>query len=738
MMRVSLVTTLVVGGILMGMTRVQAADPDWRTRPPITYVLDYGQGHIGEPDYIEAVAGSPPMLLHLGKDVVMSHNWGPIQGVGGENQAGGRGDAIRRLTPEETWERYHALEQMVDDLHAAGVRWVMPYICSITLGGSHIRRTGFWEFYDHWDEYSEFGLPPRPELDPADWMQRDPDGSMKSTYGVQPDEDDFYPPYEPNMRYAACVNNPGWRTWIDSVARLVAAVGYDGAFIDNGGTQQCYCRFCQAKYQDWLRGRYSDQEIQELFGAAPGEDVPLSLSPERGAPVTLGWVESRRFWRHSIHEHQQAIKRAALEVTDHFILFPNGGHGRPASVKNSFQDSDYIMYELSVGDYGTNPGLVRSRIVGDIHMNVRNDHTWQLKYTAAVRERVSPLLLTRGGWPQTRQNLVLNADAARLGNAEAAAFGSGAGFLLRPRWDQYREVLNEYRAFFEDHAALYTGLLPYARVAVATFGDQNLYEHKAHVSSAREVTQELLAAHLLFDYVTEERFTAETLRGYEAVVFADVKYVDPEQIAALESYVEAGGRAIIVGEAPTHDLLVRPLAPPDLPEALRPLEEGQSLIYRRQGEGSWLRMSRLPLDGLGAVVATPEETLAAGYSDLDGLVDALETEDATRAARAASVAPEAGPGVRLNAFIDPEAGSPLILHVLNYDTPLGADPEPVADRTNLQLRVPLPEGAQVTSVTAFSPDRDEPLSLGYDLEDGVAVVLLPSLHIYEVLRIELG
>ena len=60
------------------------------------------------------------------------------------------------------------------------------------------------------------------------------------------------------MRYAACVNNPGWRTWIDAVARLVAAVGYDGAFIDNGGTQQCYCRFCQANLTD-LKAQRSEQ-----------------------------------------------------------------------------------------------------------------------------------------------------------------------------------------------------------------------------------------------------------------------------------------------------------------------------------------------------------------------------------------------------------------------------------------------------------------------------------------------
>ncbi len=55
------------------------------------------------------------------------------------------------------------------------------------------------------------------------------------------------------------------------VCRQVASVGYDGAFIDNGNTQQCYCDFCQAKYQAFLRDKYSPAQMRGLFGVQGDE-----------------------------------------------------------------------------------------------------------------------------------------------------------------------------------------------------------------------------------------------------------------------------------------------------------------------------------------------------------------------------------------------------------------------------------------------------------------------------------
>lgn len=47
---------------------------------------------------------------------------------------------------------------------------------------------------------------------------------------------EYYPAYEPNLRYAACQNRPEWRYWTEKVVQKVARCGVDGVFVDNAGS----------------------------------------------------------------------------------------------------------------------------------------------------------------------------------------------------------------------------------------------------------------------------------------------------------------------------------------------------------------------------------------------------------------------------------------------------------------------------------------------------------------------
>ena len=66
------------------------------------------------------------------------------------------------------------------------------------------------------------------------------------------------------FRYSNCVNNPGWQTWVQWVVEEAARAGLDGVFVDNGGSLRCYCEYCRAGFDAWLRERYTPADCQLL------------------------------------------------------------------------------------------------------------------------------------------------------------------------------------------------------------------------------------------------------------------------------------------------------------------------------------------------------------------------------------------------------------------------------------------------------------------------------------------
>lgn len=675
------------------------AGEDWVSEPPITYVLDYGSKHLGHPEWLDETAEAPPTLLHLGKDVPMTHNWGPIEALGGENQAYGKGDYIRRLSPQEVAGRIGGLKAMVAQLHQRGVTMVMPYICSMTVAGHHQTRTGLWELYDHWSDYSAFGLGPQPELDVTDWLQRGPDGGMVRFYRYS---GDAYPAYAPNHRYAACANNPGWQHWLYSVTRLAASCGYDGVFVDNGSSQRCYCRFCRAQFRQFLMARYNSTQLDRLFGLRQPAEITLGQKGDG-----LLYTETLRFWLETVHKHQAAIAQAGKAVNPQFRVFPNGGHGRPENVKLAFRDSDYVMFEKSVGDYGTHPGLARLKIVGDVAVSKYNDNVYEYKLTVAAGGKPRSLVLTRAGYPRRDPDLELNHWTAYLGMAEAAAFGSGGGFLIRPQYSTFGPALTMCRGFFESHADLYSGYRPQALVSVLHFPEQKLYGNTEHLSVVKRLTRALLDEHVLFEYLMEEEVPAPGSESRRLVVAPGLEYLSRQQLRALEDYVRAGGNLVVVDPTPRADLMGQALRS----DLLEPADGQVAGV----GDGKVLRLARVPLAGI-----------ASRLSQMLG-----------RSVRTLGTADGPAPRwIRANAWRRHTPGPhALVYHILNYATPLGVTATPPELQQGLELRVSaeLMDGA---SAQAFTPERAQAVQLQVATTDGMATVKLPPFRVYTVVTVD--
>lgn len=674
---------------------------EWRTSLPLTYVLDYGAAHVGNPAYVPAVATAPPALLHLGKDVVFNHGWGPVRALGGENQAFGSGDSIVRLTPDEAAARLTALRQMTDALHTAGVRLVTPYICAMTLDGDPDKRSGFWDFYDHWEEYRGLGLGPRPAADPMEWLQRTADGKPRIYYAYDQSAG-FYPPFKTNHRFAACWHTEGWRTWLLEVVRFVALSGCDGVFVDNGCSQRSLSPAALTAFRAFLKSRYTAAQAQALLGIA---DLDAAVFPNE-RETSLAGSELRRFWCTTLRAEMAAIKETGSKALGReFVVFPNGGH--PAELQEGLRDADFVMFEKSIGDYGTNPGLVLEPVLEGVTLRILNDNLFELLFVRSLRERVRPIILTRPGYPGTLPHLVMNPDAARLGMAECAAFSGGGGFLVSPRFDVYHDALNDYREFIEAHPDLYAGLLPWTDTAVLALPEQGWLGNRAHLAAVQRLTPALAEARVRFEFVSERRLDAAPWDGIRTVGACQAAILADRQLQSLARFVSAGGTLLVTGPFAEKDEFLRPRAALPSPlEGLAGLAAGQEAPA---GKGRLVRAAR-------------EEDFAAVLGQA-GL-------------KLSCVADPTAAGVRLATYRSPD-GKRRVLHLVNYNVPLGTEPPPVETVADLRLDLPLPAGRKLGGFRGLSPDQPSPLDVEVTATAGSVRLRLPQLRLYAVVELRL-
>jgi len=231
--------------ILASVVNVSASDV------PFTYVIDYSPNLIGNTEFYEKLKVSPPDLYHVGPVTPFHSLWGAGDGYGAGHYP--------QASPERIRERIEEISAFVQEMKRAGVKEVCPYIFSMGMWGDHEKRTGFWEFYDNWDQYREFGFGPRPLDDPYTWMQM---GRRKQ------EGHDFY-------FYQPCVNHPGWRSYLAGAVRNIARCGYDGVFMDVN-TLMCTNEPCQKAFDVYLAKKYSPAQLRQNFGTADLSEINLT------------------------------------------------------------------------------------------------------------------------------------------------------------------------------------------------------------------------------------------------------------------------------------------------------------------------------------------------------------------------------------------------------------------------------------------------------------------------------
>ena len=484
------------------------------TKRPLSYVIDYTERYVRHPEAIERFGGCPPDILHVGIAVPICHRWGPIVQMGYLREVGGLWKGIRRLTATQVRERIKLLKAFTARMHAAGVPMVMPYISINQAGGDHQTRKGFWEFYDHWEEYSEW-LGPRPKTDPNTWSAVKRDGSHRTF---------VWPRWAPLRRYSMCPNNAEWMQFQRQVVRLIAQVGYDGVFIDNANRlEDCYCPGCVRRFADAVRsGHWSADWLRRAHGIKDVSKLDLM-----NAPADL----AQRLWIESQRDYFAELRRVGREARGGpFWLFPNQAKSYNAYSWLTVGEACGInMFELNAR-FAAGVLLPRVMIPGlpFLERHRVRTHIAMLSYMLHAKSR--PLILN---W--------CDGALAELGMAEVAAF-SGGGAASGGEGDAF----TRYARFFREKAHLYEGLRPYAHVGVCLPYWGGRPASWVSPPSSPEAIDVLTTRHVLAAVVLDRDLSTSVLGRHQAIVLEGHAYtMTRQQLEALRAYATRGGRVAV-------------------------------------------------------------------------------------------------------------------------------------------------------------------------------------------------
>jgi hypothetical protein len=715
-MRVLVMRVFILGLVLAAPCGWAGASDDWTASAPITYCIDYGDGHVGNPAYLRTIGEAPPDLLHVGEDVPFSSVYGTKEGYAG--------DKFKLLSPEELRAKIAAVTEYVASLHGAGVRWVIPYINSKAVIGDHVRRRGMWDLFDHWDQYAEFGFGPKPQ---EDLVGAQMDYPFRTISISKPDQH-FYP----NQLYQMCGNHPTWRKYLLAVTANLAKCGYDGTFVDEM-TLRDYGPYDETKFRTYLAAHYDSAARLRRYGTADVNSLRLGY-PGEGAL----WHDTQEFWSESNADLLAAIRDEGRKYRPDFFVVPNLG---------PLAHFDGVRKRITLGmDPG--PWARSSRIImfeewhrpGEMSDKIFLDYRLQYKLAFALG--------FRGG---LLSYMAEEPVGIELSMAEAAAGGGGA--LIQPYYHS-PESRRKYGRFFQEHADLLNGFDSQADVGILFSYEQLYWDNIAHLQDVYRLSEYLSNQHVTYDLVNPAQATANRLSRYKVVITPSLLYMADATLRALETYAGKGGVWLNIGNSGRFDDAggLRPDRA-QTGRIVRVDELNDVLAYPRFAP---YLLSEGQLNSLKETKAILDMTLAGEYpqrvtkpkQDLRALLE-------QQTGRNLSVLTGSGlEGLRCNLWRKKGPnGETLTAHFVNYycliplEVKMGPvkgefhveePPERLAPKVleGVSVRLDVPAD-RVKSIRAFDPDSSGPVALQYKRSASGIEFVLPVVRIYKLVEIDL-
>lgn len=383
----------------------------------------------------------------------------------------------------------------------------------------------------------------------------------------------------PGGRRFTCPTNPVYRKLSLAIATQMAkkfgeTEGVIGWQIDNeltlGSSLRCYCNFCQAGFQNWLRSRYStldnlNQSWGTVFWSQTYTDfsqvpVPLLSGGDPNPGLALDYDRYQSYANVSFTEEQLTMLRQMCPT--HFVTTNNVGLVDTIDMRDLYAKLDFAafdnypgFFDMLMAQEGKSPspdGIATTISLGhDLARSVKGGEPFMImeeQSGKAGQKTFAPQPETGQVRLWTYQGVAHGAMGINYFRWDTATFGAEEywhGILNHdrsksPAYEEIRQTVKELKALgqevlYSQYAAQTALVFDYdCSWAVKIQPGHYALDYMTQVTSWYGA---ISASHTGIDVIAPEA----DLSPYK-IVFAPLAYVMSEkQAAKIKSFVQAGG-----------------------------------------------------------------------------------------------------------------------------------------------------------------------------------------------------
>lgn len=539
------------------------------------------------------------------------------------------------------------------------------------------------------------------------------------------------------FRYAICLRNRKFIEYQkDVIKEMLLDAKADGVCVDNIYYLGCYCDLCQAAFRNYLRQRFSPQDLKRVFGAPSLEQIRLPSGTDIHSRLTRERVRFHIEHVNSVlREYQVHVKSLNPEA----II--TGNTANPLFQPNPFLTKAMDLYSISeifdmiyIEEIGMVPRV--EFLLGKPYvLSTVRDYKYALACAEDKVVAVESVLKSRIRTPQLyetpspRQIKRNIAEGAACGGYGTVSFSHEDTIITTPETEYLLATVKSYNTWLKKHEEDFVDLTSSAIVGIFRSDSTLTWDWESSISHLTDFEQVLIWGHIPYDTIVEKNLE-KRLGKYKVLILPNVTCLSDNDIRLILDFVHQGGGLVVTGNTATYNEDFEKREVEGLMELTSEPEQAKGKVIKEFGKGRvvyYPQMAgvsptyRRDLGWPGSSTSILEfPSLPLNWQDLLASVKWAVGEELKLEVE--------GPGyIFVNIFYQ-ETSRRMFLHLVNFSDEVV---------TGIKVKVQIAEDHRPREITLFSPDfKAEPEILVGSENNGRIVFKIPMIDVYTMVGVQ--